>query len=134
MEGFLADVEPEARRADALALLAMLTEVTGERPAMWGDSMVGFGSYDYHYASGRRGRWFRIGFSPRKRDMTVYLMDGVEHHADALARLGRHRLGKSCLYLPRLERVDLEVLREVLTASWGSPSMGEEQAPDVPDR
>jgi hypothetical protein len=159
VDDFLAGVEPEAKRADALDLLAMLTEVTGERPAMWGDSLVGFGSYDYRYASGRRGTWFRIGFSPRKRDTTVYLMDGVEHHADALARLGPHRLGTSCLYLPRLERVDLEVLREVLAASWASPSMGEaaegdashgdeseedasqgqasqgeEQAPDAPDR
>lgn len=122
---FVAGVEPDWKQDDARTLLEMLSEVTGEKPAMWGDALIGFGSYDYRYATGNSGTWCRIGFSPRKRDMTVYLMDGTDNYGDELGRLGRHRLGKSCLYLPRLATVDLDVLREIATASWSTPSMGE---------
>ena len=106
-------------------MLAMLEEITGEKAFMWGDSMVGFGSYDYTYASGNEGTWFRIGFSPRKRDLTVYLMDGTDKYETEFERVGRHRTGKSCLYLPRLDKLDLDALREVLSQSWTAPSMGE---------
>ena len=122
---FIDSVEHEGRREDARIMLAMLEEITGEKASMWGDSLIGFGSYDYTYATGNSGTWFRIGFSPRKRDMTVYLMDGTDQYELELERVGRHKTGKSCLYLPRLDRLDLGALREVLTASWNSPLMGE---------
>ncbi len=122
---FIESVEHDGRREDARVMLAMLEEITGEKASMWGDSMVGFGSYDYTYASGNEGTWFRIGFSPRKRDLTVYLMDGTDKYETELERVGRHRTGKSCLYLPRLDKLDLDALREVLSQSWTAPSMGE---------
>lgn len=122
---FLDGVEHDGRREDAIELLGMLREVTGEEPAMWGDSIVGFGSYDYRYPTGRTGTWFRLGFSPRKRDLTVYLMDGVDAHDAELGRLGPHRLGKSCLYLGRLSSVDGAVLRRILTDAWEAEAMGE---------
>ncbi len=122
---FIDAVEPETKREDARVLLAMLEEVTGESPSMWGDSLVGFGDYDYRYASGHSGTWPKIAFSPRKRDTTVYLMDGTDRYPEQLERLGRHKLGKTCLYLGRLTSIDLDVLREILTASWEAPSMGE---------
>ena len=122
---FIESVEHDGRREDARVMLAMLEETTGEKASMWGDSMVGFGSYDYTYASGNEGTWFRIGFSPRIRDLTVHLMDGTDNYEAELERVGRHRTGKSCLYLPRLDRIDLDALREVLSKSWNAPAMGE---------
>lgn len=86
--------------------------------------MVGFGTYDYSYASGQSGSYFKIGFSPRKRDLTVYLMDGTDKYAKQLAKIGRHKTGVSCLYLPRLATLDLDALREVLTESWNAPAVG----------
>jgi Domain of unknown function (DU1801) len=111
---FLDRVDNAVRREDAQAVLALMTEVTGERPAMWGSSIVGFGSYEYHYGSGRRGVWATVGFSPRKQSLVIYIAEGLGAHADLLGRLGRHSTGKGCLYLPRLSDVDLEVLRELV--------------------
>ncbi len=115
---FLASVADPARRADTQALCALITEATGEQPAMWGTSIVGFGTYDYHYGSGRRGTWPAVGLSPRKQNLTVYISAGFDGYAELLARLGRHSTGKSCLYLPRLSDVDLDVLRELVRAGF----------------
>lgn len=117
VESFLAGVEDADRRSDCRALAELMTEVTGEPPRMWGPSMVGFGSYHYRYASGREGDWMLTGFSPRKRDLTVYVMAGFDGYPDLMERLGKHKTGKSCLYLKRLSDVDLEVLRELVRES-----------------
>jgi hypothetical protein len=116
VEDFLATVAAD-RRGDCDTLLALLRRVTGEAPRMWGPSMVGFGSYHYRYASGREGDWFVTGFSPRKKDLTVYLMAGFEGFEELLGRLGRHKVGKSCLYLRSLADVDLTVLEELARGS-----------------
>ncbi|WP_420633869.1 DUF1801 domain-containing protein [Candidatus Palauibacter sp.] len=117
VDDFLARVGNERRRRDALAVLALMKRVTGEEPVMWGDSIVGFGSYHYRYASGREGDWPLAGFSPRKRALTVYIMSGFAKHDQLLSRLGKHATGKSCLYINRLEDVDMEVLRELVECS-----------------
>jgi len=117
VEEFLASVANARRREDSFTLLAMLKRITGEEPKMWGSSIVGFGSYRYRYASGRSGEWLRIGFSPRKQSTTVYVMPGFSSHEEILARLGKHRTGKSCLYINKLPDVDLEVLEELMRGS-----------------
>lgn len=94
-----------------------MKDVTGEPPVMWGDSIVGFGTYHYTYASGREGDWPRTGFSPRKQSMTVYCMPGFQHQRDLLARLGPHKTSVSCLYLRNLDDVDLDVLRAIVARS-----------------
>lgn len=118
VEDFLGGIRDERRRAESRTLLDMMREVTGEDPIVWGKAMVGFGRYHYRYASGRQGDWFRIGFSPRKQALTIYCIPGHEQHRDLLADLGRHTTGVSCLYVPRLEDVDLGVLRQILDKSW----------------
>jgi hypothetical protein len=117
VQDFLAKVADDTRRADCYSVLAMMQEVTGEAPSMWGASIVGFGTYRYQYASGQSGEWPIIGFSPRKNDLTLYIMPGFAKAEDALRRLGKHKAGKSCLYLKRLADVDLTVLREMMVAS-----------------
>lgn len=114
---FLAGVEPTSRRADARTLAALLTEVTGEAPVMWGTSIVGFGRYTYVNTTKKPADWPIIGFSPRKANLTVYIMPGFDGYADLLARLGKHKTSVSCLYLNRLSDIDLEVLREMTTRS-----------------
>ncbi|MCL4841235.1 MAG: DUF1801 domain-containing protein [Bryobacteraceae bacterium] len=117
VSAFLDAVENEQRRADCRTVLNLMRAVTGEEPKMWGPSMVGFGSYHYKYASGREGDWFVTGFSPRKQDLTLYIMAGFDRYDELMAKLGKYKTGKSCLYLKRLSDVDLGVLRELVTAS-----------------
>lgn len=114
---FLATVADPTRRADCGAVLAMMRRATGCEPRMWGASIVGFGKYSYRYESGRTGEWMVTGFSPRKQDLTLYIMPGFTRYDALLARLGRHKTGKSCLYLKRLADVDTAVLQELITAS-----------------
>lgn len=117
VNAFLDTVENPRRREDARRVLELMWEVTGEPPKMWGASIVGFGSYHYKYASGREGNWMITGFSPRKQNLTVYIMPGFSEFADQLARLGKHKHSKSCLYLNKLDDVDLEVLAELVRES-----------------
>jgi len=117
VEAFLEGVTGEKKREDSYAILELMREVTGEEPAMWGDSIVGFGSYHYKYASGREGEWFLSGFSPRKQNLTLYIMSGFDEYEELLSRLGKHKTGKSCLYVNKLEDVDQEVLRELVGRS-----------------
>jgi hypothetical protein len=114
VEEFLAGVADPRRRADAIAACALMREVTGVEPAMWGPSIVGFGSYHYQYASGRQGDAPAVGLSPRKQNLTLYLMAGFQEYEELLGRLGRHTTGKSCLYLRQLSDVDEAVLRELV--------------------
>ena len=114
VDDFLATVADPARRADCERLRALMQAATGEPARLWGPSIVGFGLYRYRYESGREGEWMLTGFSPRKSDLTLYLMAGVERHADLLARLGPHKTGRSCLYLKRLANVDMGVLETLV--------------------
>ena len=121
---FLDGIENEKRRADCRAVVALLAEATGEPPAMWGDSIIGFGSYHYRYPTGREGDWMAAGVSPRKRNLTVYVMTGFERHEALMKKLGRYTTGKSCLHIRKLEDVDLDVLRELVRESFALVSQG----------
>ena len=117
VKAFIAGVDDATRRADCLALVKMMEQATGEKAVMWGDAIVGFGTYRYRYASGTAGDWPVAAFSPRKNDLTVYLMPGFEAQSELLARLGKHKTGKVCLYLKRLADVDLAVLQALIDRS-----------------
>lgn len=110
---FIEAVENPVRRADAEAVCAMLERITGEPPKMWGPSIIGFGSYHYRYDSGREGDMCRLGFSPRKAELVLYILTGEPDEAGKLARLGKHKTGKSCLYIKKLAEVDMVVLEEI---------------------
>ncbi len=114
---FIAGVADERRRQDSETIVALMQDVTGQPPEMWGDSIVGFGRYAYRYASGRTGEWMATGFSPRKDSLTLYIMGGFDELADLMARLGKYKTGKGCLYIKRLSDVDMGVLRELVERS-----------------
>jgi len=114
---FLDAIEDPERRADCKAICAMMQAAAGAPPRMWGKSIVGFGHYDYTYASGRSGSWMRIGFAPRKRDLTLYIMAGFDAYAELMGSLGKHKTGRSCLYVKRLADLDADVLRALFEQS-----------------
>lgn len=113
---FIAAVEPEKKKADAETLLDFFNRVTGLEPQMWGPSIIGYGRYHYKYESGREGEFMMTGFSPRKQNLTLYIMPGYKFGdmGDKLDRLGKHKLGKSCLYINKLADVDMDVLEEIV--------------------
>ena len=117
VEAFLNTIADERKRKDSFTILELMKEITGEAPAMWGTSIVGFGSYHYKYASGREGDWMITGFSPRKQNLTLYIMGGFEQYDELLSQLGKHSTGKSCLYLKKLDDIHLDVLRELVQRS-----------------
>jgi hypothetical protein len=118
VEEFLARVPDGQRREDARGLCAMMQEITGERPAMWGTSIIGFGTYHYRYASGREGDSALASFSPRRRHLAIYLVGEFENrHQPVLARLGPYKTGKGCLYIKRLDDADHDALRELIDRS-----------------
>lgn len=114
---FIAAVEDPKRRADSETLCALFEELSGEPPVMWGPSIVGFGRYQYRYDSGHEGEWARIGFSPRKGNLSVYIMSGFEGREALVARLGKVKTSVSCLYITRLDKIDMDVLRELAIQS-----------------
>lgn len=114
---FIAAVPDPVRRADCQTLVALMEEATGEKARLWGSAIVGFGAYRYEYASGRAGDWPVIAFSPRKGDLSVYIMPGFERFEALMQKLGKHKTGKSCLYLKRLADADPAVLRELVHAA-----------------
>ncbi|UWQ40785.1 DUF1801 domain-containing protein [Leisingera aquaemixtae] len=114
VEAFIASVEPARKAAEAQQLDALFRRVTGYRPQMWGPSLVGYGCYHYRYASGREGDFLATGFSPRKARHSIYIMPGYQDYGAILSRLGKHKLGKSCLYVNKLADIDLEVLAELI--------------------
>ena len=114
---FIAAVSDEARRADCKALVKLMQQVTGEKECMWGSSIVGFGANRYAYASGRSGEEPLVAFSPRKNDLTLYIMPGFDGFAAQLHKLGPHKTGKSCLYLKRLADTDPMVLQDIIESS-----------------
>ncbi|MEZ4884173.1 MAG: DUF1801 domain-containing protein [Chitinophagales bacterium] len=114
---FLDKVENEKRRTDSKTVLKLMEEVTGETPKMWGTSIVGFGTYHYKYESGREGDFLKVGFSPRKTSLTLYIMGGFERYDELMQQLGKHKTGKSCLYINKLEDIDLDTLKELVKES-----------------
>jgi hypothetical protein len=123
VEGHLASVTPTKRRRDAETLLTMMRRITGEEPVMW-HTVVGFGRYHYHYASGREGDAPAAAFAPRRVASVVYLADGVDRYAESLERLGPHKVGVGCVYVRDLDEVDLAVLEEIVTASYARLTAG----------
>lgn len=115
---FLNNVDHKTRREDSFALLEIMEEITGEEAVMWGSSIIGFGSHHYKYESGREGDMPLIGFSPRKQSMTLYIMPGFDDYEDMLAKLGKHRIGKACLYVNKLADVDDNVLRSLIKRAY----------------
>lgn len=114
---FLGVIEDKQQRSDARKLAAMMRAATGSRAKMWGAAIVGFGSYHYKYASGREGDWPLVGYSPRKQNMSIYIMAGFSDFDKLMAKLGKHKTGKSCLYIKRLEDVDEAVLKALIEKS-----------------
>lgn len=111
---FIASLEHKARRSDAEILLPWFEDLTGLKPKMWGQAIIGFGRYHYKYDSGREGDMLMTGFSPRKAKMVLYIMPGYQEIDDKLARLGNHKIGKSCLYINKLADVDMDVLEGIV--------------------
>ena len=117
VDEFLDSVENPRRQSDCRTVVALMKDITGETPTMWGDSIVGFGEYQYKYKSGRAGEWFLTGVSPRKQSLTLYIMPGFSRYDELLARLGKHKTGTSCLYINKLDDIDHDVLRELVEQS-----------------
>lgn len=117
VENFLNSVEHDKRREDSFIVLELMQEVTGMEPIMWGDSIVGFGSYHYKYVTGREGDMPLVGFSPRKQSLTLYIMSGFDQYDTLMGRLGKYTTGKSCLYIKKIEDIDLAVLRALVKAT-----------------
>jgi hypothetical protein len=116
VEDFLNSVTDEKQRKDSFTLLELFKKVTREEPKMWGSSIIGFGSYHYKYASGQEGDWMMTGFSPRKTNLSIYIMGGFETNPELMEKLGKYKTGKSCLYVKSLEDVDLKIVEKLIKA------------------
>jgi hypothetical protein len=114
---FIAEIKDPQVRADCKAIDAMMRRATGEKPVMWGSAIIGYGNYRYKYASGREGDWMEAAFSPRKQNLTVYVMTGFSKFGALLKKLGPHKISKACLYIKRLSDVDTEVLEKIIRTS-----------------
>ena len=117
VNAFINSVENESRRQDCLIMLALMERITGKKAKMWGDSIIGFGSYHYKYKSGREGDWPVTGFAPRKLNFTIYIMPGFSRYQKLLEKIGKHKTGVSCLYLKNLDNVNMAVLEELIRLS-----------------
>lgn len=117
VEKFLYSIDDPKKKEDCLTLCEMMEKITNTTAVMWGDSIVGFGSYHYKYQSGREGDWFLTGFSPRKKNISIYIMNGFDHYENYLQQLGKVKSSVSCLYLRALEDVDAVVLRNLIVDS-----------------
>ena len=118
VEEFIDSVVDEQKRKDAHTLLSIMSDITQQPPVLWGDSLIGFGQYEYQYESGRKGTWFKVGFSPRKQNLTLYIMNGFAQYQHLLAQLGKHKTGKSCLYINKLDDVDVDILKQMVALSY----------------
>lgn len=119
VEDFLRTVEPEKKRSDSQALDALFRRATGWQPVMWGPAIIGYGSYHYRYQSGREGDFLATGFAPRKANLSIHIMPGYQDYSAILSRLGKHKIGKSCLYINKLADVDMDVLEELIQTGLG---------------
>ena len=117
VSSYIASIENEEQRTDCKQLLELMQEVTGLSPQMWGKDIVGLGQYHYKGKSGREGEWFKTGFAPRKNNLSLYFIGGFDKHDKILDKLGKHKLGKGCLYVKNLESVNKEALKELISAN-----------------
>jgi hypothetical protein len=117
VEKFLNSIADQSTREDCLAILQIMKQATKAEPQMWGPSIIGFGNYHYKYESGREGDWFLTGFSPRKQNITLYIMPGFARYEELMQKLGKYKTGKSCLYVKKLGDVDLAVLKQLVKQS-----------------
>ncbi len=117
VEDFLNQIEDQKRRQDCFTILELMKTAVQSEASMWGESIVGFGHYHYKYASGREADWMLAGFSPRKQNLTIYIMSGFEHYDSLMQRLGKFKTGKACLYIKQVEDIDLDVLKELVVRS-----------------
>lgn len=127
VETFLNAVADNNRREDCFTVLELMKKITNSEPKMWSAGIVGFGNYHYKYESGREGDWFVVGFSPRKGSLTLYIMSGFTNYDELLAKLGKHKTGKSCLHINRLDDVNLDVLAEMIEKSVDAVKNGKIQ-------
>ncbi len=119
VDDFINSVEDEVKKQDCHKLLEIFKECTGEDPAMWGTSIVGYGSYHYKSErSSQEGDWPMIGFSPRKQNLTIYIMPGFDRYKDELTKLGRHKTSVSCLYIKKLADIDIAILKNIISKSF----------------
>jgi hypothetical protein len=130
VDAFLASVGDDRRRRDAMAMRDIMARLSGDEPTMWGDSIVGFGEYQSTSGSGTKVTWMRTGFAPRKQALTLYIMDGFDDYANLLGRLGPHSTGRACLYIKDLDKVDREVLEQIISMSLDHVSRRTEDATD----
>ena len=114
---FIDAIDNDTKRDDSRILLKLMEEVVGEKPKMWGDTIVGFGTYRYVYESGRKGDWMLAGFSPRKQNLTIYMMGGFQNQEKLLAKIGKAKTSVGCLYVKKLADIDVEVLKEMIQLS-----------------
>ena len=114
---FLGNVSDDKKRQASWKILELMQAATQAEPKMWGEGIIGFGQYHYKHASGREGDWFLTGFSPRKQNLTLYIMTGFDQYETLLGKLGKYKTGKACLYINKLEDIDLEVLKELIEKS-----------------
>ena len=114
---FIKSIENEQRRKDTQAVVKIMEQITKSKPTMWGDAIIGFGKHSYKYASGHTGDWFLVGLSPRKQNLVLYIMSGFKRYDDLMAQLGKHKTGKSCLYINKLEQIDTKVLKTLIRES-----------------
>jgi len=114
VESFLNGIEDEGRRQDCFRVLEIMKAATKSEPAMWGTSIVGFGRYNYKPESGSKGEWFLAGFAPRKQDLTLYLMSGAYRYPELLKKLGKHKTGRACLYIKKLDDVHVPTLKQLI--------------------
>lgn len=112
--------ECENKQGDCTILISLMKEISEEEPQLWGSSIIGFGKYHYVYDSGREGDWFKMGFSPRKQNITIYIPLGFKDFDLQISKLGKYKLGKSCIYIKRLADIDLKMLRKILTLTYQS--------------
>ena len=117
VEEFLDSIEIEQKRKDCFEILEMMAQITQASPKMWGESIVGFGNYHYKYESGREGDWFLTGFSPRKQNLTLYIMSGFQQYDTLMQQLGKYKTGSSCLYIKRLSDIDKTILKQLIEES-----------------
>ncbi len=126
VEGFLNTIKDKQKRDDSFSILEMFTKATGEKPAMWGPSIVGFGNVHLKYPSGRELDWMKIGFSPRKQNLTLYVLCNSKEQNELLKKLGKHKTGQSCLYINKLSDVDPQVLKKIIERGYTGGFYGKE--------
>lgn len=117
VQKYLDAIDNTQRKKDCLKIHELMKKVSGHEGSMWGESIVGYGSYHYKYDSGREGDWFLAGFSNRKQSISIYIMSGFSRYDDLLANLGKHKTGKSCLYINKLDDIDESILQEIIETS-----------------